>query len=153
MPCLSPSPHNRKSNRVSDQSSVWARIVSRMSIRAPFSIRERRRLKFAPGARIVGRQEGPPEYRSRGGTVIEYLARDLGACIRLRAAIVVRYPLPVDEPPVSIPFLEHSLFDLIGRLERDGFEASAHLCVCRDRDKALLQVLKRNALVVIGGKK
>src|SRR2546428_4816994 len=77
MPCLSPSPHNRKSNRVSDQSSVWARIVSRMSIRAPFSIRERRRLKFAPGARIVGRQEGPPEYRSRGGTVIEYLGASL----------------------------------------------------------------------------
>ena len=84
---------------------------------------------------------------------VESLARDLGACIRLRAAIVVPYPLPVDEPPVSIPFLEHSLCDLIGRLERHGFEASAHLYVCRDREKALLQVLKRNALVVIGGKK
>jgi hypothetical protein len=84
---------------------------------------------------------------------VQSLARDLGACIRLRAAIVVPYPLPVDEPPVSIPFMEHSLFDLISRLERDGFEASAHLYVCRDREKALLRVLKRNALLVIGGKK
>ena len=84
---------------------------------------------------------------------VQSLARDLGACIRLRAAIVVPYPLPVDEPPVSIPFIEHSLFDLISRLKGDGFEASAHLYMCRDREIALLRVLKRNALVVIGGKK
>jgi hypothetical protein len=84
---------------------------------------------------------------------VESLARDLGACIRLRATIVVPYPLAVDESPVSIPFLERSLFDMISRLERDGFKATAHLYVCRDRDKALLQVLEPNALVVIGGKR
>jgi hypothetical protein len=84
---------------------------------------------------------------------VECLARDLGACIRLRAAVVVPYALRVDEPPVSVPFLERSLFDLISRLERDGFEATAHLYFCRDREKALLQVLEPNALVVIGGKK
>jgi hypothetical protein len=32
-----------------------------------------RKLKFAPGARIVGMQHGPLEYRARAGTVIEYL--------------------------------------------------------------------------------
>ncbi len=84
---------------------------------------------------------------------VESLARDLGAFIRLRATIVVPYALPVDEPPVSIPFLERSLFNLINRLERDGFEATAHLYFCRDREKALLQVLEQNALVVIGGRK
>jgi hypothetical protein len=84
---------------------------------------------------------------------VESLARDLGASIRLRATVVVPYQLPVEEPPVSIPFLERSLFDLISRLERDGFEASAHLYFCRDRDKALLQVLRRNSLVVLGGRK
>ena len=84
---------------------------------------------------------------------VESLARDLGACIRLRAAIVVPFPLAFDESPVSIPFLERSLLDLISRLERDGFEATAHLYFCRDRDKALLQVLAPNALVVIGGKR
>jgi hypothetical protein len=84
---------------------------------------------------------------------VESLSRDLGACIRLRATTVVPYALPVDEPPVSVVFLESSLFDLISRLERDGFEATAHLYFCRDREKALLQVLAPNALVVIGAKK
>jgi hypothetical protein len=84
---------------------------------------------------------------------VESLARDLGAYIRLRATIVVPYSLPVDEPSVSIPFMERSLFDLISRLERDGFHATAHLYLCRDREKALLQVLEPNALVVVGGKK
>ena len=84
---------------------------------------------------------------------VECLARDLGACIRLRAAVVVPYPLAADESPVSIPFMERSLFDLISHLERDGFEATAHLYFCRDREEALLQVLEPNALVVIAGKK
>jgi hypothetical protein len=84
---------------------------------------------------------------------VECLARDLGACIRLRAAVVVPFPLAVDESPVSIPFLERSLFDLISRLERDGFDATAHLYFCRDRDRTLPQVLEPNALVVVAGKK
>jgi hypothetical protein len=84
---------------------------------------------------------------------VECLARDLRACIRLRAAVIVPYPLAADESPVSIPFLERSLFDLISRLERDGFEATAHLYFCRDREKTLLEVLEPNALVVIAGKK
>jgi hypothetical protein len=84
---------------------------------------------------------------------VESLARDLGACIRLRATIVIPYSLPVDESPVSIPFLERCVFDLSSRLERDGFEATANLYVCRDRVETLLQVLRPNALVVIGGKK
>lgn len=90
---------------------------------------------------------------ARALETVESLARDLGASIRLRATVVVPYQLSVDEPPVSVPFLERALFDLISGLERDGFEASAHLYFCRDRDKALLQVLEPNALVIIGGKK
>src|SRR5260370_910478 len=34
------------------------------------------------------------------------LARDLGACIRVRAAIAVPYSLPLDKPPVSVHFTE-----------------------------------------------
>ena len=48
-----------------------------MSISAQFNIPGKRRLKFAPGARIVGRLGGPAEYRSRKGTVIEYLGSSL----------------------------------------------------------------------------
>jgi hypothetical protein len=84
---------------------------------------------------------------------VECLARDLGACIRLRAAIAVPYSLPFDEPAVSAAFLERSLFDLISRFARDGFQATAHLYLCRDREKAFLQVLGPNSLVVIGGRK
>src|ERR1700694_1862112 len=34
------------------------------------------------------------------------LARDLGACIRVRAAIAVPYALPLEKPPVSAGFIE-----------------------------------------------
>jgi hypothetical protein len=48
-----------------------------MSRGAQFNIPGRRRIKFAPGARIIGRKGGPSEYRSRSGTVIEYLGSSL----------------------------------------------------------------------------
>ena len=40
-------------------------------------IAQGKRLKFAPGARIVGKRDGPPEYRLRVGTVVEYLGASL----------------------------------------------------------------------------
>jgi hypothetical protein len=81
------------------------------------------------------------------------LARDLGACIRVRAAITVPYRLPLDKPPVSAGFIEDLLSDLVCRLDLHDFEPSVHLYVCRNQVEALLQVLTRNSLVVIGGRK
>ena len=81
------------------------------------------------------------------------LARDLGACIRVRAAIAVPYALPLDKPPVSVGFTERLLSDLVCRLELDAFEPSVHLYLCRDQVETLLQVLRPNSLVVIGGRK
>ena len=81
------------------------------------------------------------------------LARDLGACIRVRAAIAVPYALPLDKPPVSVRFTERLLSDLVCRLELDTFEPSVHLYLCRDQVETLLQVLSPNSLVVIGGRK
>ena len=81
------------------------------------------------------------------------LARDLGACIRVRAAIAVPYALPLDKPPVSAGFIEELLSDLVCRLELDAFEPSVHLYLCRDQVETLLQVLSPNSLVVIGGRK
>src|ERR1035437_5430404 len=52
------------------------------------------------------------------------LARDLGACIRVRAAIAVPYALPLDKPPVSVRFTEGLLSDLVCRLELGTFEPS-----------------------------
>jgi hypothetical protein len=81
------------------------------------------------------------------------LARDLGACIRLRAAISVPYALPPDRPLVSVPFTERLLSDLVCRLELGTFAPSVHLYLCRDQVDTLLQVLRPNSLVVIGGRK
>jgi hypothetical protein len=81
------------------------------------------------------------------------LARNLGACIRVRAAISVPYALPLDQPPVSLPFTERLLSNLVGRLEQDDFEPTIHLYLCRDQVETLSRVLKPNSLVVIGGQK
>jgi hypothetical protein len=83
----------------------------------------------------------------------ESLARDLGACIRMRAAIAVPYPLPVDKPPVPVSFTRRLLSALICNLEQGAFEPTIDLYLCRDRRGALLKVLKPNSLVIIGGRK
>jgi hypothetical protein len=80
-------------------------------------------------------------------------ARELGARIRVRAAIAVPLRLPFDEPPVSLAFLEENLRNLLSQLEKDAFDPSVHLYLCRDRLATLLQVLRPNSLVVIGGPK
>jgi hypothetical protein len=81
------------------------------------------------------------------------LARDLGVCIRVRAAIAVPYALPLDKPPVSAGFIEELLSDLVCRLELDAFEPTVHLYLCRDQVETLLHVLGPNSLAVIGGRK
>lgn len=81
------------------------------------------------------------------------LARDLGACIRVRAVIVVPYALPVDQPPVSAGFVEELLSDLVSRMDLDDFEPSVHLYLCRNQIESLMHVLSPNSLVVIGGRK
>src|ERR1039457_6929308 len=81
------------------------------------------------------------------------LARDLGACIRVRAAITVPYALLLEKPPVSADFIEKFLSDLVCRMELGPFEPSVHLYLCRDQVETLLQALRPNSLVVIGGRK
>jgi len=83
----------------------------------------------------------------------ESFARDLGACIRLRAGIVVPMTLPLDQPPVSVRFTEEILSNIVDVLEQDVFQATVHLYICRDWAGTLLQVLTPNSLVVIGGRK
>src|SRR4029077_17272935 len=80
-------------------------------------------------------------------------ARDLGAFIPLRAAINVPPQLPLDEPPVSVAFLQENLRKLVSQLEGDTFDPKVHLYLCRDHVQALLQVLKPNSVVVIGGRR
>lgn len=80
----------------------------------------------------------------------ESLAQGLKATIRLRAAIVVPWQLPLDEPPVSVACTERLLSNLVSRLAADGFAQAADLYICRDWRATLLQVLDPNSPVIIG---
>jgi hypothetical protein len=80
-------------------------------------------------------------------------AHELGARIHLRAAIAVPFQLPLEEPPVPVSFLQETLRKLVSQLERDVFDPTAHLYLCRDRVRALSQALKPNSLIVIGGRR
>jgi hypothetical protein len=80
----------------------------------------------------------------------ESLAQGLQATIRLRAAIVVPWQLPLDEPHVSVAFTERLLSGLISRLDGDSAEGAVDLYVCRDWRETLLQVLHPDSPVVIG---
>jgi len=80
-------------------------------------------------------------------------AHELGAHISLRAAVAVPFQLPLDQPPVSVAFLQDVMRKLVAQLNREAFEPTVHLYLCRDRVWALSKVLKPNSLVVIGGRK
>jgi hypothetical protein len=81
------------------------------------------------------------------------IARDLGARMRLLAAIAVPYQLPLDRPPISVTFLQDALRKLVSQLAKDTFDPAVHLYFCRDRIRALCQVLRPNSVVVIAGRK
>ena len=93
-----------------------------------------------------------PETTAAALTAAESFARGLGACIRVRAAIVVPLRLPLEQSPVSVCFMEDRLRELVGQPEPDASEITVHLYVCRDWIETLLKVLKPNALVVIGSR-
>lgn len=83
----------------------------------------------------------------------ESLAQGLGACIRLRAAIIVPHRLPLGRPPVSVCFFQKLLRDLVNQPGRDDADLTVQLYICRDWVATLLQVFKPNSLIVIGGRK
>jgi hypothetical protein len=80
------------------------------------------------------------------------LALDLGVCLRVRAAIVVPYALPLDRPLVPIRFTEQLLSDIVCRSAEAAPETTVHVYLCRDRLATLSQVLEPNSLVVIAGR-
>jgi hypothetical protein len=80
-------------------------------------------------------------------------ARELGARISLRAAIAVPFQLPLDQPQISVAFLQDAMRELVAQLKSETFDPTIHLYLCRDRVWALSQVLKPNSLVVIAGRK
>ncbi len=83
----------------------------------------------------------------------EAFARDLGARIRLRAGLVVPFQLPIDQPLMSVEFLQNLLRSLVGRSEPDGLERSIHLYLCRNWTDSLLEILNYDSVIVIGLRK
>lgn len=83
----------------------------------------------------------------------ESFARELSARIRLRAGLVVPVQLPLDQPLVSVEFLQQALRDLVDRSLAVELERTIHLYVCRDWMDTLSAVLKPDSLVVIGARR
>lgn len=81
------------------------------------------------------------------------LAAELDACIRLRAAVVVPLQLPLDQPQVSIPFMQDVLSGLVSRLEPHKLDVTAHLYPSRDRTKTFLDLLEPNSVVILSARK
>ena len=80
-------------------------------------------------------------------------ARELGARISLRAAIAVPFQLPLDRPQISVAFLQDVMRKLVEQLKKETFDPTLHLYLCRDRVRALSQVLRPNSVVVIAGRR
>jgi hypothetical protein len=82
-----------------------------------------------------------------------WLAADLDARITLLKMEVVPIRFPLYRPPVSLKFTikqQHSLVRQSGAREED---VDIQIRLCRDCDSGLQRVLRRRALVVIGGKR
>ena len=78
------------------------------------------------------------------------LASGLSAHITLVVAQAVPYPLPLEDPPVLLDFIRPR----VGQIASDSpVETTIHHYLCRDRLVTLTAVLKRDSIVVIGGRK
>ena len=80
------------------------------------------------------------------------LAHQLQAHIILLVPRVVPYALPLASPPVSIQFTERWLLDLAHRGGQGPMVISVQVYLCRDRRLSLLDALKPQSLVVVGGR-
>jgi hypothetical protein len=80
----------------------------------------------------------------------QVLAHDLRAHINLLVFQVVPMAFPLDLPPVAIPFTEHRLAEFARQAAQGSLDTDVRLYLCRDRQQALLRVLKPGSLLVIG---
>jgi hypothetical protein len=78
------------------------------------------------------------------------LAPQLEAYIRLLMAYEVPYALPLTRPAVPVQFLEGQIRDLVGKTR---LQVAAHICLCRDKRRALELLLRPHSLVVMGGER
>jgi hypothetical protein len=80
------------------------------------------------------------------------LAHQLRTHINLLVPRVVPYAFPLASPPVSIQFTERRLLDLARQGAQGSVVVSVQLYLCRDPRLCLLEALKAQSLVVVGGR-
>jgi hypothetical protein len=80
------------------------------------------------------------------------LAHQLRAHIKLLVPRAVPYAFPLASPPVSIQFTERRLLDLAHRGTHGSMVISVQVYLCRDRRLCLLEALRPQSLVVVGGR-
>jgi len=80
------------------------------------------------------------------------LAHQLRVHINLLVPRVVPYAVPLASPPVSIQFTERRLLDLAHREAHGSMVISVQVYLCRNRRLCLLEALKPQSLVVVGGR-
>jgi hypothetical protein len=78
------------------------------------------------------------------------LAKELDAHLRLLMPYEVPYALPLNRPPVTAEFLKAQAQTLASQV---SMEIDAHICLCRDKHRALRLLLTPHSVVIVGGKK
>src|ERR1017187_1820209 len=122
MRCLSPSLHNSQwMSAMKNQSNTAIAKPARPSV--SWETAE----GLGPGRLEVNVIFTDPQATAAALKTAGSLARDLGACIGVRAAIAVPYALPLDKPPVAVRFTERLLSDLVRRMELRNFDSSVHV--------------------------
>jgi hypothetical protein len=82
-----------------------------------------------------------------------WLATDLDARITLLKMEVVPIRFPLYRPPVSLKFTIEQQHSLVRRSSASEEDVDIQIRLCRDWDSGLLRILRRRALVVIGGRR
>lgn len=77
------------------------------------------------------------------------LAEQLGARIQILAPFVVPYPLPIDRPSVDPSFRMRRFRTLC---EEESIETRIEIRLCRDFCECLMQGLRPQSVVLIGGR-
>jgi hypothetical protein len=78
------------------------------------------------------------------------LMKGLDGRLSLIAAQTVPYPLPLDQPPVSLTFNRRRLLEVAAH---SPVEISLRLCVCRCRSATLLSLVRPGSMLLIGARK
>jgi hypothetical protein len=81
------------------------------------------------------------------------LGEDLNTQITLLTFEVVRFDLPLEQPPLVLDCNTEQRNLLVPRLCAHGEQVNVRICLCHDLEGDLQRVLRRRALVLIGGKR